>query len=94
MQSPAEVVPQQGQAFEEKRVSHRRRVLKGATLNFNNGYGSFECRVRNLTEFGAMLEMGETLGVPNRFELKLDEHHSTVAEIVWRTERKVGVRYI
>lgn len=31
-----------GEVFAERRAVTRRRVLKGATLSFNNGYGALE----------------------------------------------------
>ena len=39
-----------GAVFAERRAALRRRVLKGATVSFNNGYSSFECVVRNQSE--------------------------------------------
>lgn len=78
---------------QEKRACHRRRVLKGATVRFNKGYGSYGCRVRNLTEGGALLEMGETTGLPHHFEFQLDGAPSVPAEIVWRTAQKIGIKY-
>ena len=41
-----------GAVFPERRAEIRRRVLKGATVSFNNGYSSFECVVRNQSQRG------------------------------------------
>jgi DeoR/GlpR family transcriptional regulator of sugar metabolism len=55
----------------ERRSQKRHRVLKGAIIRFNKGYGAFECVVRNLSENGAKLTFGETSAVPAAFELKI-----------------------
>ncbi len=77
----------------EKRDEHRRRVLKGGTLQFNNGYASYGCTVRNLTQNGAMVEMGETTGIPSAFDFKMDGLEPTQATIVWRNAKRIGLRF-
>ncbi len=55
----------------ERRGSRRHRVLKGAQLSFNGGFGALECTVRNLSETGARLSFGETSAVPPKFQFRL-----------------------
>ncbi|MEM7289700.1 MAG: PilZ domain-containing protein [Pseudomonadota bacterium] len=86
-------VPKVDDALIEKRKAHRRRVLKSGTLQFNNGYGAFDCKVRNLTEDGAMIEMGETLGIPSNFVFRIDNELVRTANIVWRSKSKMGLRF-
>ena len=40
-------------AGDERRGEHRRRILKGALLQFNNGFGSLECVLRDLSSDGS-----------------------------------------
>jgi hypothetical protein len=68
--------------------------LKGAIVRFNNGYGAFECVVRNLCENGARLTFGETSAVPAAFELKIvGDQQIRNARIRWRTPDSVGVSF-
>jgi hypothetical protein len=76
----------------ERRTSHRQRVLKGATLSFNKGYSAFECVVRNLSEGGAKLSLGETFGLPATFRLSISGEATHVAHVVWRKANEIGVR--
>lgn len=83
-----------GQVFAERRAAARRRVLKGATLTFNKGYGALECIVRNQSESGALLAFGETAAVPPFFALAINgEQASRHARVRWRTQTLVGVAF-
>ena len=82
-----------GFAGAERRGAHRPRVLKGATLSFNNGYSAFECVVRNLSEGGAKLSLAETFALPTTFRLAIaGQERARTAQIVWRMPNEVGVR--
>lgn len=81
-----------GHVFEDRRAEPRRRVLKGGTLTFNNGYGALECVVRNLSAHGAKLEFGDTAAVPPRFGLRVSgEGGARLAHVRWRTMTAIGV---
>lgn len=80
-------------SFEEKRGFHRRRVLKSGTLQFNKGYTTFGCRIKNLTDSGAMVEMGETTGVPHSFNFAMDGVATVPATIIWRTSSRMGIKF-
>ncbi len=76
-----------------RRAARRMRTLKKATIVLNGGYSVYDCVVRNLSETGAMLQVGG-LGIPSHFELVLDttvtRHMCTVR---WRTEDAIGVSF-
>ena len=79
----------------ERRTRSRHRVLKGAIIRFNKGYGALECVVRNFSENGAKLAFGDTTGVPNRFELKVaGEGQTRDAELRWRLPQAVGIAFV
>lgn len=87
-------VPQGNAAAIDERRERRRKVLKGGTIRFNGGYGAMQCLVRNLSEGGAMLEFGETLGVPVHFDLAIDgTNGSRPARLRWRSERMAGIEF-
>jgi hypothetical protein len=81
-----------GRVFADRRGESRRRVFKGGRLLFNQGYGALECVVRNLSQRGARLSMGETTGVPPSFVLQIaGEEGTRPARVRWRTTGEVGI---
>lgn len=83
-----------GNTCTERRSQTRRRVLKGAIIRFNKGYGAFECVVRNFSENGAKLTFGETSAVPAAFELKIaGDERTREAHVRWRSSDSVGVSF-
>ena len=83
-----------GEVFADRRSGDRRRVLKGARLSFNNGFGAFECVVRNLSPDGARLTFGETSAVPNNFDLLIaGEQEMRRATVRWRQMTALGVAF-
>ncbi|MEJ0012469.1 MAG: PilZ domain-containing protein [Bauldia sp.] len=76
-----------------RRVARRMRTLKKATIVIQGGYSVFDCVIRNISETGALLQVGG-LGIPSHFELKYDapvpRHPCTVR---WRTENAMGVSF-
>ena len=77
--------------MKERRAQHRRRVLKRGTITFNKGYGCFGCQIRNMTDQGVMIEMGETSGVPTQFLFKSDDEAFVPARAVWRSANRMGI---
>jgi PilZ domain len=67
----------------EKRGANRYRVLKAGTIEF--GGGAINCMVRNMSHFGAALDVASPVGIPDHFTLVLvaDGHH-TSCHVVWR----------
>ena len=83
-----------GQVFAERRGDMRRRVLKGAVLSFNHGFGAFEGMLRNQSERGGKLTFGEALAVPPVFELRISgENSSRTARVRWRSMTALGVEF-
>ncbi|MEW6633242.1 MAG: PilZ domain-containing protein [Pseudomonadota bacterium] len=81
--------------FGERRVEQRWRVLKGATLRFNSGFGAMEGVVRNQSENGALLSFGDTTGVPPGFDLAINgAERIRAARIRWRMPTLVGVQFV
>ncbi|HHZ11050.1 MAG TPA: PilZ domain-containing protein [Rhizobiales bacterium] len=83
-----------GKVFAERRSETRHRVFKGGRLTFNKGYGALECVVRNLSDRGARLALGETTAVPNAFLLEIaGESAPRSARLRWRSPVAVGVEF-
>jgi hypothetical protein len=83
-----------GEVFADRRCETRHRVFKGGRLSFNKGYGALECVVRNLSDRGARLALGETTAVPNAFSLQISGEDVVRTAIVrWRSTNAVGVAF-
>ncbi len=78
-----------------RRTDHRRRVLKGANLYFNKGYGAFDCTVKNISSGGALVEMEDSSGLPSMFDFNIKgESENRTATISWRKNGRAGIRFL
>lgn len=77
----------------ERRKTQRRRVLKGATISFNQDAG-ISCMIRNLSAGGACLELECPVGIPREFVLVLDSDRTSFdSRIVWTGPHHIGVAF-
>ncbi|MDD1531341.1 pilus assembly protein PilZ [Bradyrhizobium sp. WBOS7] len=78
--------------MDERRDKARHRVLKAGSIEF--GGGAIDCTVRNLSDTGAALDVTSPLGIPERFILFVpaDAAHLSCT-VVWRKEKRIGVRF-
>jgi hypothetical protein len=77
-----------------RRHSSRRRTLKRGRIVFNNRNSTIECVVRNLSSRGALLELANVTGIPEDFELYIDnEAKCRGANTIWRRDGKMGVEF-
>lgn len=77
----------------EKRHLPRRKTLKGGRIVFNLGRSTIDCTVRNLSARGAKLQVTSAVGIPETFQLKLDDGASQHCRVVWRTLKELGVAF-
>lgn len=77
----------------ERRTTPRLRTYKGGTIAFNNRFSSMDCLVRNLTKRGAQLSVASSVGIPDRFELKLEHEDYRPCRVVWRREDTIGISF-
>jgi hypothetical protein len=77
-----------------KRKEPRPRTLKRGLIVFHDGYSAFDCTVRNLSSGGAMLLFGESVGVPNHFELAILPCDTLrPCTVRWRNENALGLSF-
>ena len=89
MEAPAEP-----NGLSENRRERRMRVLKSARIIFNGGYTVFDCRVRNLSSGGALLELPSLVGIPTHFEIALDSSGGRrPCTVMWHTNTLMGVAF-
>jgi diguanylate cyclase (GGDEF)-like protein len=72
------------------RLVSERTFLAGKII-FNFGQSTIDCVVRRMSEDGATLEMQSSLGVPERFQLRLASQEILSCRVLWRSDRQVGV---
>ena len=76
----------------DKRRAPRKRILKGATIAFNDRSSTMSCVVRDISDTGARLRLTKGQVVPSRFELFIDIDGIEVpCAVAWRRGDEVGV---
>jgi hypothetical protein len=74
------------------RSALRHRMLKAGKIEF--GLSAIDCVVRNVSETGAALEVESPIGIPDQFDLFVTKDRSRrSAHVVWRKERRIGVKF-
>ena len=78
--------------MDERRDRAWHRVLKAGTIEF--GGGAIDCTVRNFSDTGAALDVSSPVGIPERFTLIIQAEGKHLAcTVVWRKERRIGVKF-
>jgi hypothetical protein len=56
--------------------------------------GAIDCTVRNLSGTGAALDVSSPVGIPDHFTLSVQVDGTHLAcTVVWRKEKRIGVRF-
>lgn len=78
-----------------RRTTARKRTLKGAKVAFGDFRFTYDCVVRNVSPEGAMVRCAHASEVPDDFHL-YDPSEQTLqrAEVVWRTDRDLGIHFL
>jgi PilZ domain len=81
-------------SFEERRASPRQRRFNGAKIVFNNNSSVIDCIVRDLSAHGARLVVASPVGIPERFDLRIDRNGMChPSKVTWRTNDQIGVSF-
>jgi PilZ domain len=78
---------------QEHRNVARHRALKGARIVFKGHEAVFDCVVRNLSAGGACLIVETPIGIPDSFDLLLDQASVRHCRVVWRKATQIGVNF-
>lgn len=71
-----------------------RRVLQAGKILLPNG-GILDCKLRNRSQNGALLQLASLIGVPDHFILRIPSTNETFGvETIWRGDQEIGVRRI
>lgn len=79
--------------MEERRKVQRHRTLKAGSIRFNRASG-IDCRVRNMSAAGALLEVTSQVGIPDDFVLLIAHDQLTQpCHVIWRQPTRMGVEF-
>lgn len=79
--------------LDDRRKTQRHRTFKGGSIAINHA-GRIDCRVRNLSPAGALLEVASQIGIPDDFVLVIDaDHRQQPCHVIWRTATRMGVEF-
>ncbi|WP_243929002.1 hypothetical protein [Methylobacterium sp. J-076] len=78
---------------EDRRFETRfRKVLQAGKILLPSG-GILDCRLRNRSANGALLELASLIGVPDQFILRVPSTDEMFGvQVIWRGDREIGVR--
>jgi hypothetical protein len=77
----------------ENRVETRKRILKAGRIDF--GSGAIDCVIRIISAAGASLDVESHFGIPETFDLVIVADRSRKSSrVVWRKEKRLGVRFV
>jgi hypothetical protein len=80
----------EAEAIERRKIA-RHRTLKAGSITFNKDAG-IDCRVRNLSDAGALLEVASQVGIPDDFVLVIEiDHFKQPCHVIWRKLKRLGV---
>lgn len=80
--------------MDERRAMQRGRTLLGGKIVFNGGRSAFDCKVRNLSDEGACLEVESQAGIPARFQLVVSgDKEPYDCKLVWQSDHRMGVSF-
>jgi PilZ domain len=77
-----------------RREQFRRTVLKGARIVFNERQSTLNCRVRDMTDGGARLDLSTQQLLPHEFELQVSGSLMRRCGLRWAHGNFVGVRFL
>ena len=78
----------------ERRPKTRKRVLLTGIVAYGNGAHSFLCTIRNLSETGARLAVGNSAQFPSDFYLiNIRDRVAYEAQLVWNKGNEIGVAF-
>jgi hypothetical protein len=77
-----------------RRGLNRQKTLKSAKIVFNKNQSVYDCFVRDLSETGAKLSLGDLVALPKTFALELHDGTRLQCERVRSMGREIGVRFL
>jgi diguanylate cyclase (GGDEF)-like protein len=78
----------------ERRAEPRGRTFLGGKIIFNAGRSTIDCKVRDLSNDGACLEVESQTGIPVQFQLLVaDDKEPRACNLAWQSDHRMGVSF-
>ncbi len=78
----------------ERRSHLRRKVLFGGVIVYERGRGTFDCRIRDLTESGVKISISRAQTLPPDFYfISIKDRLAHKARIAWRAGDEAGLTF-
>jgi PilZ domain len=78
----------------ERRARPRRKVLFGGVIVYDRGRGTFNCRIRDLTENGVKISISRTQTLPPDFYfISIRDQVAYKSRIAWRAGDEAGLTF-
>jgi len=78
----------------ERRQHGRAHVLRRGKIVFRRGHGGIDCVVLDVSPQGARLRVGAWLGLPDTFELRIENGAVYEARVRYRNVEQIGVEFV
>ena len=78
----------------ERRQHERAHVLRRARIVYSRGWSILDCVVLDLSSGGARIKVAAMLGLPERFELRIDSGPGREAVVRYRGADVTGVEFV
>ena len=78
----------------EQRHHVRAHILRRGKIVFRRGYGAIDCVVLDVSPQGARLRVGSWLGLPESFQLRIENGAVHEARVRYRNVEEIGVQYV
>jgi hypothetical protein len=78
----------------DRRQTFRAHVLRRARIVFRRGHSALDCIVLDLSPGGARLKVAEWLGLPDSFELRIENGPVHEVRVRHRAMEMTGVEFV
>ena len=81
-------------ASSNRREQIRRTVIKGARIVYNERKSTLDCRIRDMSEEGARIDLMTQQLLPHEFELQVSGNPIRRCGLRWAHGTFIGVRFL
>lgn len=92
--TPQDSGPPPAPTQRERRADTRHSCFRSGQIILEDKDSTFDCLLRNMSWFGARLETGAYISVPNQFKLALHNGDQPIrCKVIWRKHNALGLMF-